>query len=98
MKPENSGKVKFGFGPYCWGSHRNDHRLCVGGWVTNSTAKRCPTRPVLASQAAICVAHYEAAEHEEQLKELGKVESWKSLNHRKRGWDKMPGQEKAAPM
>jgi hypothetical protein len=36
------------------------------------------------------------ANHEEKLKELEKVESWKRSEFiEKGGWDKMPGQEKA---
>ena len=32
MKPETEGKIKYGiWGLICWGSHRNDHRFCVGG-------------------------------------------------------------------
>ena len=33
MKPETTAKIKC-LGPYLWGSHRNDHRLCVG-WLDN---------------------------------------------------------------
>jgi hypothetical protein len=34
--------------------------------------------------------------HEEKLKELEKIESWKRAEFiEKGGWDKMPGQEKA---
>ena len=34
--------------------------------------------------------------HEEKLKEFGKVDSWKRFEFIERGgWDKMPGQEKA---
>jgi hypothetical protein len=52
---------------------------------------------VLASQAAICVAQFmKQPNHEETLKELGKLDSWKRAEFiEKGGWDKMPGQEKA---
>jgi hypothetical protein len=34
--------------------------------------------------------------HEEKLKELGELNSWKRYEFiEKEGWDKMPGQEKA---
>ncbi|MDA9761629.1 hypothetical protein N9C84_00975 [Desulfobacterales bacterium] len=52
---------------------------------------------VLASQAAICVAQFmKQPAHEEKLKELGEIDSWKRADFiEKGGWDKMPGQEKA---
>jgi len=37
--------------------------------------------------------------HEEKLKELGKIDSWKRSEFiEKGGWDKMPGQEKAGSL
>jgi hypothetical protein len=52
---------------------------------------------VLASQAAICVAQFmQEPNHEEKLKEIGKLSSWTRAEFiEKGGWDKMPGQEKA---
>jgi hypothetical protein len=69
-----------------------------GGWTTQSTAQKMSDEAVLASQAAICVAQFmKQPNSEERLKELGKVESWKRSEFvEKGGWDKMPGQEKAA--
>jgi hypothetical protein len=51
----------------------------------------------LASQAAICVAQFiKDPNYEENLKEFGKLDSWKRAEFiEKGGWDKMPGQEKA---
>ncbi|NWF54308.1 MAG: hypothetical protein HXY45_05895 [Syntrophaceae bacterium] len=97
MKAETSGKVKFGI----WG-------LIVGavvamtigfawaGWVTHSTAQKMSDEAVLASQAAICVAQFmKQPNHQEKLKELAAVDSWKRPEFiEKGGWDKMPGQEK----
>ena len=98
MKPENSGKVKFGV----WGLIIGAVIVMTigfawGGWVTNSTAQKMSDEAVLASQAAICVAQFmKQPNHEEKLKELGKEESWKRAEFiEKGGWDKMPGQEKA---
>jgi hypothetical protein len=52
---------------------------------------------VLASQAAICVAQFmKEPNHEEKLKELGELDSWKRAEYiEKGGWDKMPGQKEA---
>jgi hypothetical protein len=52
---------------------------------------------VLASQAAICVAQFmKDPNHEEKLKELGELDSWKRAEFiEKGGWDKMPGQANA---
>ena len=51
----------------------------------------------MASQAAICVAQFmKQPNHEEKLKELGEIDSWKRAEFiKKEGWDKMPGQKKA---
>jgi hypothetical protein len=98
MKPETSGKVKFGV----WGLIVGAVVVMTigfawGGWVTNSTAQKMSAEAVLASQAAICVAQFmKQPNHEEQLKELEKVDSWKRSEFiEKGGWDKMPGQKKA---
>ena len=68
-----------------------------GGWTTQGTAQKMTDEAVLASQAAICVAQFmKQPNHQEKLKELGKIESWKRSEFiEKGGWDKMPGQEKA---
>jgi len=53
---------------------------------------------VLASRAAICVAQFMGApDHKTKLKELQGAESYqRSELIEKGGWDRMPGQEKAA--
>jgi nucleoid-associated protein YgaU len=98
MKPETSGKVKFGV----WGLIIGAVIVMIigfvwGGWLTGGTAQKMTDEAVLASQAAICVAQFmKQPNHEEKLKELEKVESWKRSEFiEKGGWDKMPGQEKA---
>ena len=98
MKPETSGKVKFGV----WGLIIGAVIAMIigfwwGGWLTGGTAQKMTDEAVLASQAAICVAQFmKQPNHEEKLKELEKVESWKKSEFiEKGGWDKMPGQEKA---
>ena len=98
MKAEMKGKAKFGV----WGLIIGAIVVMTigftwGGWTTQSTAQKMSDEAVLASQAAICVAQFmKQPNHEEKLKELGKVESWKRSEFiEKGGWDKMPGQEKA---
>jgi hypothetical protein len=100
MKPEMKGKATFGF----WGLVIGAIVVVTigfawGGWVTQSTAHKMSDEAVLASQAAICVAQFvKQPNHEEKLKELGKMDSWKRSEFiGKGGWDKMPGQEKANP-
>jgi hypothetical protein len=99
MKPEMKGKAKFGV----WGLVIGAVVVMTigfawGGWVTGSTAQKMTDEAVLASQAAICVAQFvKQPNHEGRLKELEKIDSWKRSDFiEKGGWDKMPGQEKAA--
>ena len=98
MKPEMKGKATFGI----WGLVIGAIIIVTigfawGGWTTQSSAQKMTDEAVLASQAAICVAQFmKQPNHEERLKELEKVESWKRSEFvEKGGWDKMPGQEKA---
>jgi hypothetical protein len=98
MKPESAEKVKFGV----WGLIIGAVIAMIigfawGGWTTSSTTQKMSAEAVLASQAAICVAQFmKESNHEEKLKELGELDSWKRAEFiEKGGWDKMPGQEKA---
>ena len=98
MKPETAGKVKFGV----WGIIVGAVIAMIigfawGGWTTSSTTATMTEEAVLASQAAICVAQFmKEPNHEEKLKEIGKISSWSRADLiEKGGWDKMPGQEKA---
>ena len=98
MKPETAGKVKYGiWGLIVGGIIAMIIGFAWGGWTTSSTTKTMTEEAVLASQAAICVAQFiKAPNHEEKLKELGEIESWKRAEFiEKGGWDKMPGQEEA---
>jgi len=98
MKAETSGKVKYGvWGLICGAVIVMIIGFAWGGWLTGGTAQKKTDEAVLASQAAICVAQFmKQPNHEEKLKELEKVESWKRSEFiEKGGWDKMPGQEKA---
>lgn len=98
MKPETAGKMKFGvWGLVCGAVIAMIIGFSWGGWTTSATTKRMTEKAVLASQAAICVAQFmKQPNHEEKLKELGKIDSWKRAEFiEKGGWDKMPGQKKA---
>ncbi len=98
MKAETSGKVKYGvWGLICGAVIVMIIGFAWGGWLTGGTAQKMTDEAVLASQAAICVAQFmKQPNHQEKLKELEKVESWKRPEFIENGgWDKMPGQEKA---
>jgi hypothetical protein len=98
MKTETTGKVKFGVWGFIFGAIIT---MIVGfgwgGWTTAGTTQKMTDEAVLASQAAVCVAQFmKEPKHEERLKELGELDSWKRSEFiEKGGWDRMPGQEKA---
>ena len=98
MKQETEGKLKYGAGGLVVGAViAMIIGFAWGGWTTSGTTKTMTEEAVLASQAAICVAQFmKQPNHEEKLKELAKIDSWKRAEFiEKGGWDKMPGQEKA---
>ena len=98
MKLETEGKIKYGvWGLVVGAVITMIIGFVVGGWTTSGTTKTMTEEAVLASQAAICVAQFmKDPNHEENLKELGEIDSWKRAEFiEKGGWDKMPGQEKA---
>ena len=98
MKPESAGKLKYGgWGLVCGAVIVMIIGFAWGGWTTSSTTETMSEEAVLASHAAICVAQFmKQPNHEEKLKELGKLDSWKRAEFiQKGGWGKMPGQEKA---
>jgi hypothetical protein len=98
MKPENAGKIKYGvWGLIVGGIVSMIIGFGWGGWTTAATTKTMSEEAVLASQSAICVAQFmKDADHQEKLKELGEIDSWKRAEFiEKGGWDKMPGQENA---
>jgi hypothetical protein len=99
VKPESAGKIKYGV----WGLIVGAVIVMIigfawGGWTTSGTTKTKTAEAVLASQAAICVAQFmNQPNHEEKLKELGELDSWKRAEFiEKGGWDKMPGQKEAS--
>src|SRR5512136_253913 len=98
MKPETGKKVKFGvWGFICGAIVTMIIGFGWGGWTTAGTTQKMTDEAVLASQSAICVAQFmKQPNHEEILKELGGIDSWKRSEFiEKGGWDKMPGQDKA---
>jgi hypothetical protein len=98
MKPETAGKVKFGvWGLICGAVITMIIGFAWGGWTTRGTTQKMADEAVLASQAAICVAQFmKEPNHEEKLKELEALDSWKRAEFiEKGGWDKMPGQQEA---
>ena len=98
MKPENAGKIKYGvWGIICGAIIAMIVGFGWGGWTTAATTQKMSDEAVLASQAAICVAQFmKQPNHEEKLKELGEIDTWKRYEFvEKGGWDKMPGQENA---
>ena len=98
MKAETQGKIKYGiWGLVCGAVIAMIIGFAWGGWTTSGTTKTMTKEAVLASQAAICVAQFmKEPNHEEKLKELAELNSWKRGEFIETGgWDKMPGQEKA---
>jgi hypothetical protein len=101
MKAATTGKVKFGVWGLIFGAVIvMTIGFAWGGWITQSTAHKMTDEAVLASQAAICVAQFmKDPNHDAQLKEIAKIDSWKRSEFiEKGGWDKMPGQEKASSL
>jgi hypothetical protein len=99
MKTETAGKVKFGvWGLIVGAVIAMIIGFALGGWTTSSTTQKMSEEAVLASQAAICVAQFmKGPNHEEKLKELKELSSWKRAEYiEKGGWDKMPGKKRPA--
>jgi hypothetical protein len=99
MKAETEIKLTYGF----WGTIGGAVIAMIigfnwGGWTTSSTTKKMSEDAVLASRAAICAAQFmNAPNHALKLKEYQEASSYMRTGViEKGGWDKMPGQEKAA--
>ena len=69
-----------------------------GGWTTSSTTQKKSDEAVLTSRAEICVAQFmNGPNHNTQIKEFQKTEGYQRTELiEKGGWDRMPGEEKAA--
>ena len=87
MKPETAGKVKFGvWGLICGAVIAIIIGFAWGGWSTAATTQKISEEAVLASQAAICVAQFmKDPSHEEKLKELKGLSSWKRAEYIEKG-------------
>jgi len=99
MKPETDAKVTYGF----WGAVVGAGVAITvgfawGGWTTSGTTQKMNEEAVLTSRAAICVAQFMSSPNRQiKIKELQGAESYqRSELIENGGWDKMPGQEKAA--
>jgi hypothetical protein len=99
MTPVTAGKVKYGV----WGLIGGAVIALIlgfvwGGWTTERTTLRMGEEAVLAARAAICVAQFmKDPNHEEQLQEFGKINTYqRSTFIEKGGWDKMPGEDRAS--
>jgi hypothetical protein len=97
--PERDAKVTFGI----WGFVVGAGAAIIigfawGGWTTSSTTLKMSDEAVLASRAAICVAQFVSDPgYKAAIKEFEGTESYKRYSLiEDGGWDKMPGQEKAA--
>ena len=69
-----------------------------GGWTTSSTTEKMSQEAVLTSRASICVAQFMTGpNHTKKIKEFQGAESYKKSELIEQGgWDKMPGEDKAA--
>src|SRR5688572_14213229 len=99
VSPETDAKIKFGL----WGFVSGAGIAMIvgfvwGGWTTSSTTQKMSDDAVQANRVAICVAQFmRDPGHVAAIKEFQGSDSYKrSELIEKGGWDKMPGQEKAA--
>ena len=69
-----------------------------GGWSTATMSQKQSDEAVLTSRAAICVAQFMGASNQKtNLKEFQGAEGYQRTEFiEKGGWDRMPGEEKAA--
>ena len=99
MKPETDAKVTYGFWGFAVGAGvAITIGFAWGGWSTSGTTQKMSDDAVLASRAAICVAQFLSAPNNgAKIKEFQGAESYQRSDYiEKGGWDRMPGQEKAA--
>jgi hypothetical protein len=98
MKTETEVKMKYGI----WGLVLGAGAAMIigfnwGGWTTRGTSVAMTDAAVLATRSAICVAQFAKAPNEKRLTELKATNTWERAAYiEKGGWDRMPGEEKAA--
>jgi len=99
MTPVTDAKVTYGFwGIVCGAIIAMMIGFIWGGWTTSSSTQKMSEKAVLASRAAICAAQFmNAPNHELNVKQYQGTDTYSRSDFiEKGGWDKMPGQEKAA--
>jgi hypothetical protein len=99
MKPETDAKVTYGFWGFAVGAGvAMTIGFGWGGWTTSGTTEKMNQEAVLTSRAAICVAQFmKGPNHLVKIKEFQGTESYQRSDLiEKGGWDRMPGQDKAA--
>ena len=69
-----------------------------GGWTTAKTTQKISDDAVLANRVAICVAQFMGSpNHNGKVKEFQGTDNYQRSDLiEKGGWDRMPGEEKAA--
>ena len=69
-----------------------------GGWTTAKGAQKVSDEAIVSNQAAICAAQFmNAPSHEAKVKQFQESEGYRRTELiEKEGWDRMPGQDKAA--
>ena len=99
ITPEMHAKATFGL----WGFVSGAGIAIIigfvwGGWTTSSTTQKMSEDAVLKTEVAICVGQFMGdSGHATAIKEFQAMDSYKRSDLiEKGGWDKMPGQEKAA--
>lgn len=99
MSSESTLKFKYGL----WGGVGGAVLAMIvgfnwGGWVTAKGAQKVSEDAVTAVQAAICAAQFmKAPTHDLRVKEFQATEGYRRTEFvEKGGWDRMPGQERAA--
>jgi hypothetical protein len=99
MTPVTDAKVTYGIGGSVVGAVV---AMIIGfnwgGWTTSSTTEKMSQEAVMTSRASICVAQFMTGpNHTKKIKEFKGAESYKKSELIEQGgWDRMPGEEKAA--
>jgi hypothetical protein len=99
MKQESSLKLTYGL----WGVVGGAVLAMTagfgwGGWTTAKGVEKVSGEAVISSQAAICAAQFmNTPSHDVKAKQFQELEGYRRTELvEKEGWDRMPGQDKAA--
>ena len=99
MSPETYAKVTGGvWGFVCGAGAAMMIGFMWGGWTTSGATQKISDEAVLTNRVSICIAQFmNGPDRKGQIKEFQKTESYQRAELiEKGGWDKMPGEEKAA--